>query len=88
MRHREEIVAKKEAMLAEKNELEMKKLRCSQHLNQVITFKLFIVACHFRLFTVSHQIVLWFVYTTLDSFIYDQSLPWTHQNIICHYLCY
>jgi len=38
VQQREEIVARKEAMLAEKRELEMKKLRSSQVLNKVWHF--------------------------------------------------
>jgi len=39
VKEREEIVARKEAMLFEKRELEMKKLRSSQALNKVTTIR-------------------------------------------------
>jgi hypothetical protein len=35
LKKREEIIAKKEGILAEKSELEIKKLRSSQHVNKV-----------------------------------------------------
>lgn len=35
LKKKEEMIAKREALLAEKSELEMKKLRTSQHLHRV-----------------------------------------------------
>jgi hypothetical protein len=43
LNQREEIIAKKEAMLAEKNELEIKKLRSSQASNKVCKILLLLI---------------------------------------------
>lgn len=48
VQQREEIVARKEAMLAEKRELEMKKLRSSQVLNKVKHLSLCAVVENFK----------------------------------------